>query len=148
VFSFFVDLVFFIVCVCLRPGVFNQEIRNNSTVCNRTVHWPDRKKTKGESNIDDGGNPRSERRTVLFFPALPDPCAASCGSNHIDGAAPPFPYPMYSKWFNEYHNAHPDIQNNLSRSAQWRGIRQVLAGTVGFSGPARAMTPIAASQSK
>jgi phosphate transport system substrate-binding protein len=30
----------------------------------------------------------------------------------INGAGATFPYPMYSKWFSEYHNLHPDIQFN------------------------------------
>ena len=28
----------------------------------------------------------------------------------LNGAGATFPYPIYSKWFNEYHNQHPDIE--------------------------------------
>jgi phosphate transport system substrate-binding protein len=28
----------------------------------------------------------------------------------LTGAGATFPYPMYSKWFDEYHKLHPDIQ--------------------------------------
>ena len=30
----------------------------------------------------------------------------------INGAGATFPYPMYSKWFNEYHKKYPNIQIN------------------------------------
>jgi ABC-type phosphate transport system substrate-binding protein len=30
----------------------------------------------------------------------------------LTGAGATFPYPMYSKWFDEYHKLHPDIQIN------------------------------------
>jgi phosphate transport system substrate-binding protein len=39
---------------------------------------------------------------------------------------------MYSKWFNEYHNLHPDIQINYQSIGSGGGIRQVIAGTVDF----------------
>jgi ABC-type phosphate transport system substrate-binding protein len=30
----------------------------------------------------------------------------------VNGAGATFPYPIYSKWFSEYHKLHPDIQIN------------------------------------
>jgi phosphate transport system substrate-binding protein len=39
---------------------------------------------------------------------------------------------MYSKWFNEYHNLHSDIQINYQSIGSGGGIRQVIAGTVDF----------------
>jgi phosphate transport system substrate-binding protein len=50
----------------------------------------------------------------------------------LNGAGATFPYPMYSKWFSEYHKAHPDIQINYQSIGSGGGIRQVLAGTVDF----------------
>jgi phosphate transport system substrate-binding protein len=50
----------------------------------------------------------------------------------LNGAGATFPYPMYSKWFNEYHNLHPDIQINYQSIGSGGGIRQVTAGTVDF----------------
>jgi phosphate transport system substrate-binding protein len=43
-----------------------------------------------------------------------------------------FPYPMYSKWFSEYHNAHPDVEINYQSIGSGGGIRQVMEGTVDF----------------
>jgi len=31
----------------------------------------------------------------------------------LNGAGATFPYPMYSKWFDEFHKLHSDIQINL-----------------------------------
>jgi phosphate transport system substrate-binding protein len=50
----------------------------------------------------------------------------------VNGAGATFPYPMYSKWFDEYHKLHPDIQINYQSIGSGGGIRQVLAGTVDF----------------
>ena len=50
----------------------------------------------------------------------------------LNGAGATFPYPIYSKWFNEYHNQHPDIEINYQSIGSGGGIRQVPAGTVDF----------------
>jgi phosphate transport system substrate-binding protein len=39
---------------------------------------------------------------------------------------------MYSKWFSDYHKAHPDVEINYQSIGSGGGIRQVLAGTVDF----------------
>ena len=59
-------------------------------------------------------------------------CSAVFGQTTLNGAGATFPYPIYSKWFNEYHNEHPDIQINYQSIGSGGGIRQVLAGTVDF----------------
>jgi len=66
----------------------------------------------------------------------------------LNGAGATFPYPMYSKWFSEYHNAHPDIQINYQSIGSGGGIRQVLAGTVDFGASDGPMTDEQLSQSK
>jgi phosphate transport system substrate-binding protein len=50
----------------------------------------------------------------------------------INGAGATFPNPIYSKWFSEYHTAHPDIEINYQSIGSGGGIRQLLAGTVDF----------------
>ncbi len=60
--------------------------------------------------------------------AAPPPSPASL----INGAGASFPYPIYSKWFDEYHKLHPDVQINYQSIGSGGGIRQVLAGTVDF----------------
>jgi len=50
----------------------------------------------------------------------------------LNGAGATFPYPIYSKWFNQYHEQHPDIEINYQSIGSGGGIRQVTAGTVDF----------------
>jgi len=47
---------------------------------------------------------------------------------------------MYSKWFSEYHKAHPDVEINYQSIGSGGGIRQVLAGTVDFGASDGPMT--------
>jgi len=54
------------------------------------------------------------------------------GQTTLNGAGATFPYPMYSKWFSEYHKAHPEVEINYQSIGSGGGIRQVLAGTVDF----------------
>ena len=66
----------------------------------------------------------------------------------LNAAGATFPYPMYSKWFNEYHNQHPEVQINYQSIGSGGGIRQVLAGTVDFGASDGPMTDEQLGQSK
>src|SRR5256885_8525946 len=50
----------------------------------------------------------------------------------INGAGATFPYPIYSKWFSDYHKAHPNAEINYQSIGSGGGIRQLRAGTVLF----------------
>ncbi len=50
----------------------------------------------------------------------------------INGAGATFPYPIYSKWFDEYHKVHGNIQINYQSVGSGGGIKQVTEGTVDF----------------
>src|SRR6267154_5906254 len=62
------------------------------------------------------------------------------GQTTLNGAGATFPYPMYSKWFSEYHKLHPEIQMNYQSIGSGGGIRQVIAGTVDFGASDGPMT--------
>jgi phosphate transport system substrate-binding protein len=62
------------------------------------------------------------------------------GQTTLNGAGATFPYPMYSKWFSEYHKLHPDIQINYQSIGSGGGIRQVINGTVDFGASDGPMT--------
>jgi phosphate transport system substrate-binding protein len=58
----------------------------------------------------------------------------------INGAGATFPYPMYSKWFDEYHKKYPTIQFNYQSIGSGGGIQQVTSGTVDFGASDGPMT--------
>ena len=67
-------------------------------------------------------------------------CVAAMAQTTLNGAGATFPYPMYSKWFSEYHKLHPDIQINYQSIGSGGGIRQVINGTVDFGASDGPMT--------
>jgi len=64
----------------------------------------------------------------------------SAAQTKLNGAGATFPYPIYSKWFNQYHQQHPDIEINYQSIGSGGGIRQVTAGTVDFGASDGPMT--------
>jgi phosphate transport system substrate-binding protein len=76
--------------------------------------------------------------------------SSSSGSGRITitGAGATFPYPIYSKWFDEYHKRHSDVEINYQSIGSGGGIRQVLAGTVDFGATDGPMTDEQLGQAK
>jgi ABC-type phosphate transport system substrate-binding protein len=64
----------------------------------------------------------------------------SSAARRVTGAGATFPYPIYSKWFDEYHKLHPDIEFNYQSIGSGGGIRQVTDGTVDFGATDGPMT--------
>jgi phosphate transport system substrate-binding protein len=62
------------------------------------------------------------------------------GQTTLVGAGATFPYPIYSKWFSEYHKSHSDVQINYQSIGSGGGIRQVTSGTVDFGASDMPMT--------
>jgi phosphate transport system substrate-binding protein len=58
----------------------------------------------------------------------------------VTGAGATFPYPMYSKWFDEYHKKNPNLQINYQSIGSGGGIKQVTDGTVDFGATDAPMT--------
>jgi phosphate transport system substrate-binding protein len=50
----------------------------------------------------------------------------------INGAGASFPYPIYSKWFDDYHKKNSNNQINYQSIGSGGGIKQVTEGTVDF----------------
>jgi phosphate transport system substrate-binding protein len=78
------------------------------------------------------------RITLLLLCALV--ALPAVGQTTLNGAGATFPYPMYSKWFSEYHKLHADIQVNYQSIGSGGGIRQVTEGTVDFGASDMPMT--------
>ena len=65
----------------------------------------------------------------------------SCGKNdkveapktsQLNGAGATFPYPLYSKWFNEYAKLNKDAKINYQSIGSGGGVKQITEGTVDF----------------
>ena len=67
----------------------------------------------------------------------PPPQSASL---EINGAGATFPYPLYSKWFDEYGKLHPNIRINYQSIGSGGGIKQLSAQTVFFGATDGPMT--------
>ncbi len=85
---------------------------------------------------------------ALFLVVSPAPAAPDAGTVLINAAGATFPYPIYSKWFDEYHKIHPNIQINYASVGSGAGIRQILAGTVDFGASDGPMTDEQLSKAK
>ena len=58
----------------------------------------------------------------------------------INGAGATFPYPIYSKWFDEYGKANPGVMFNYQSIGSGGGIKQITAKTVDFGASDGPMT--------
>ena len=68
-----------------------------------------------------------------------------CGSQAlaqtlINGAGATFPYPIYSKWFDEYTKVDPSVRFNYQSIGSGGGIRQITERTVDFGASDGPMT--------
>jgi len=88
------------------------------------------------------------RRIVLLLASLALALPLLGQTTTLNGAGATFPYPMYSKWFNEYNKLHPDVQINYQSIGSGGGIRQVLSQTVDFGASDGPMTDDQLSQAK
>ncbi len=78
-------------------------------------------------------------------------CGAAMAQNGVmslTGAGATFPYPIYSKWFDEYQKLRPNVQINYQSIGSGGGIRQITSGTVAFGATDGPMTDEQLAQSK
>ncbi len=79
-------------------------------------------------------------RKLIAFALLAMLAAAPAWAQNINAAGATFPYPIYSKWFDEYHKLHPNVQINYQSIGSGGGIRQLLDKTVDFGASDGPMT--------
>jgi phosphate transport system substrate-binding protein len=79
-------------------------------------------------------------RKVFGFALLAVLTATSARAQNINAAGATFPYPIYSKWFDEYHKLHPNVQINYQSIGSGGGIRQLMDKTVDFGASDGPMT--------
>ena len=66
--------------------------------------------------------------------------ANASGQMMINGAGATFPYPIYSKWFDEYAKVDPSVRFNYQSIGSGGGQKQILAQTVDFGASDGPMT--------
>ncbi len=88
------------------------------------------------------------RRFTLLVCLVALCASVATAQTMLNGAGATFPYPIYSKWFNEYHKIHPEVSINYQSIGSGGGIRQVLAGTVDFGASDGPMTDEQLGQAK
>ena len=83
------------------------------------------------------------RKLFTVMAALAALAAGRAGAQDmlVNGAGATFPAPLYTKWFAEYHAAHPNMQFNYQSIGSGGGIQQFTAGTVDFGASDAAMLP-------
>jgi len=73
-----------------------------------------------------------KRRSLLLLSLLAMAGGAYAQQILINAAGATFPYPIYSKWFDEYHKKFPNLAFNYQSIGSGGGIKQVTEGTVDF----------------
>ena len=71
-------------------------------------------------------------RQVLTIGLLAGVSATASAQMLLNGAGATFPYPIYSKWFDEYAKVDPSVRFNYQSIGSGGGQKQILAQTVDF----------------
>jgi phosphate transport system substrate-binding protein len=71
-------------------------------------------------------------RKILAIVLLTGVSATASAQMMINGAGATFPYPIYSKWFDEYAKVDPSVRFNYQSIGSGGGQKQILAQTVDF----------------
>src|SRR5574342_38767 len=76
---------------------------------------------------------------MSWLSAVAMPSAATA-QTLMNGAGATFPYPIYSKWFDEYTKVDPSVRFNYQSIGSGGGIRQISERTVDFGASDGPMT--------
>jgi len=71
-------------------------------------------------------------RKIVATALLTGVSATASAQMMINGAGATFPYPIYSKWFDEYVKVDPSVRFNYQSIGSGGGQKQILAQTVDF----------------
>jgi phosphate transport system substrate-binding protein len=71
-------------------------------------------------------------RKILAVALLTGVSTTASAQLMINGAGATFPYPIYSKWFDEYAKVDPSVRFNYQSIGSGGGQKQILAQTVDF----------------
>src|SRR5262245_816284 len=81
-------------------------------------------------------------RVLMALVALPVTALSVSAQNvlTLNGAGASFPYPLYSKAFDEYNKIHPEVRVNYQSVGSGAGIQQLTQKTVDFGASDAPMT--------
>ena len=79
-------------------------------------------------------------RKVLGFAVVALFAVSPAWAQNINAAGATFPYPIYSKWFDDYHKLHSNVNINYQSIGSGGGIRQLTDKTVDFGASDGPMT--------
>ncbi len=86
----------------------------------------------------DNPSPEQPSDPASSSPPNPAPDSSDASGNPtapavVNGAGATFPYPLYSKWFDEFHYLHSNVQFNYQDVGGGAGIKQLLQNIIEFS---------------
>src|SRR6266511_872320 len=84
------------------------------------------------SYLSQSMKPNTTINTLLGACLLAGISATANAQMLINGAGATFPYPIYSKWFDEYARVDPSVRFNYQSIGSGGGQKQILAETVDF----------------
>src|SRR5260370_2663367 len=73
-----------------------------------------------------------QKSTILGLTIALGLSASASAQMMINGAGATFPYPIYSKWFDEYAKVDPSVRFNYQSIGSGGGQKQIFAQTVDF----------------
>lgn len=71
-------------------------------------------------------------KKIFLLAALTLATLPAFAATQLNGAGATFPFPLYSKWFDEYHKEKPEVTVNYNSIGSGGGIKALLEGTVHF----------------
>lgn len=80
------------------------------------------------------------KNTVVALAAVCAMAGTAMAGTLINGAGATFPYPIYSKWFNEYAKIDTSVKFNYQSIGSGGGIKQITAQTVDFGASDKFLT--------
>src|SRR4051794_9809059 len=83
---------------------------------------------------------REFMKQLLLLLALLLIAPTAFAATQVNGAGATFPFPLYSKWFDEYHKLKPEVLVNYNSIGSGGGIKALLDGTVDFGASDTPMT--------
>jgi phosphate ABC transporter phosphate-binding protein len=92
------------------------------------------------NDSEDTSKDLSKRIAKHLADALDEPVPSSLteplpqAMTILKGAGATFPFPVYSKWFENYRRVNPGVQITYDAVGSEAGIRQLVSGNVDFSG--------------